>query len=55
MDVSDKLASERNGIEDAEPILRANCEAILILIESNVANVLLRLSLAHCHLSFSLY
>ena len=35
---SDELASEGNGVIDAEAALRAHGEAILLLIEADVAD-----------------
>lgn len=49
VDVSDKLASKGDGVEYAETCLGTHCKAILVLIEANVANVLLRLISASCH------
>ena len=35
---SDELASERNGVIDAETALRAHSKTILLLIKANVAD-----------------
>ena len=46
---SDKLATEWYRIKNAEACLSANCEAVLLLIESNVADLLRFASFHLCH------
>ena len=41
VDVSHKLASEGQSVEDPETCLRANGEAVLVLVEANVTDFLL--------------
>ena len=54
---SDELASERNGVIDAEAALRSHRKAILLLIKANVADFICASRCSSCHfvVSFKLF
>lgn len=46
---SDELAAERDSIVNSESNLRANCEAVLLLVEPDVADIFRAIRSCLCH------